>query len=146
MNQKETICPRAPTYQIHDLLPKCGRAACFYEITFPVTAVLRSIFCHNVYRQTSITANSMMPNDLLLLLLSLSLPCVLDSHTTIHIHKKTHTIRHPVVPVIMRGMNTTSCGSTLAINRQTLCSFVYKQWPHFSINILGELFALPKMN
>lgn len=46
-NQKETICPSAPMY--HDLLPKCGRAPCICEITFPVAAVLKSIFCHNVY-------------------------------------------------------------------------------------------------
>ena len=75
MNQKKTICPDAPTYHIHDLLPKCGRAACIYEITFPVAAVLRSIFCHDVYRRTSISANDTALNELL---------SVLDSRTHKH--------------------------------------------------------------
>ena len=125
MNQKETICPYAPTYHIHDLLLECGRDACFYEITFPVAAALRSIFCHNVYSQSSITANNMGLNELLAILLSV---CVLGSHipstsiqdTHTHTHTlHTHTIRLPVVPVIMCGMNTTCCESTLDIYRET---------------------------
>lgn len=68
MNQKETICPYTPTYHTHDL--QSGGRHAFNETTFPVAAVLRSIFCHNVYRQTSITANNMVVNKLLLCLLS----------------------------------------------------------------------------
>lgn len=90
MNQKETICPYAPTYHIHDLLVECGRDACFYEITFPVAAALRSIFCHNVYSQSSITANNMGLNELLAILLCV---CVLDSHMHPYPHRThTHTL------------------------------------------------------
>lgn len=64
MNQKETICPYAPMYHIYDFLPKSGRAVCICEITFPVAAESRSIFCHKVYKQSPITANNMF-NELL---------------------------------------------------------------------------------
>ena len=119
MNQKETICPRAPTNRSHDLLPKCGRAACVHEITFLTTAVVsRSIFCHDVYRQASITADNAVLSELLSLLLSHMWTGLTHLSTSI---QNTHTIRHPAAPVIMCGMNATGCESTLAIYRETHC-------------------------
>ncbi len=109
------------------MILKCGRAACIYEIAFPVAAVLRSIFCHNMYRQTSIPANNMGLSELLLLLLdSHTNPHPYKTHTKCtHTHPHTHKIRHLAVPVIMCGMNTTGCGSTLAIYRQTHCPLLF---------------------
>lgn len=111
MNPKKTICPDAPTYHIHH---QCGRAACIYEITFPVAAAPRSIFYHNVYRRTSITSNNMVLIELLSL-----------CRTNAPIAQHTHTGRHPVVPVMKCGMNTTACEPTPGPHRGTPCPLLF---------------------